>query len=66
MPANPKPWYKSKTLWLQALTIAAAALTALAGQTLIAEHPILAPLTLAILAAINAALRCITEKPLTL
>jgi len=36
---NEKPWYLSKTLWVNALTLAGSLLAVAAGSEMIAAHP---------------------------
>ncbi len=64
MAQQPKPWYKSRTIALNALTTVVVVLTALQGQSFVAEYP---RISLAITAAVsisNIILRSITSQPL--
>ena len=59
-----KSWYKSKTIWVNAITAGIATLTALQGQAIIAEYPKAAAALVAGIAALNVGLRIITFLPL--
>lgn len=60
----PKSLWQSKTFWVNALSAAAATLTALAGSELIATYPRAASVVGAVLAAVNIGLRIITDQPI--
>lgn len=53
-----KSWWKSKTLWVNAISIASIIIRAELGYTLTAEHEIL------ILGIVNLVLRLITKEQL--
>jgi hypothetical protein len=59
-----KPWWKSKTLWINSITAGIAVLTALQGQTIIQDHPQATAAIVAGLSALNIGLRLITYLPL--
>ena len=59
-----KPWYKSKTIWLNTITAGIAVLTALQGQQIVADNPKASALVLAGLSGLNIALRFVTILPL--
>lgn len=59
---EPKSWLASKTLWLNGLTLAAVVLTALSGSPII--PPTALPYVVGALAAVNFALRFLTDAPL--
>lgn len=61
----PKSLFASRTFWLNALTFAAALLTALSGMTE-AIPPAFMPHIVAALAAVNIALRMVTTQPVTI
>ena len=58
-----KSIWKSKTWWVNALTLAATVGTAIAGSDLIAEHPQAAAIAASVVAGVNMALRLITSVP---
>jgi hypothetical protein len=65
MAQQPKPWYKSRTINLNALTTIVVVLTALQGQSFVSEHP---RISLGITAAVSIAniiLRTITTQPVS-
>lgn len=55
-----KPWYQSKTLWANAIAILAIILQSVSGKEVIN-----ADAQMIILAAINLALRLVTNQPVT-
>lgn len=55
-----KPWWKSKTIWLNVLTVAVAAGGAIAGLPAGTTAPV------AIMAAVNAGFRAVTSQSITL
>lgn len=57
---NSKPWYTSKTLWIQGLTITAAVLTYVSGVDL---PPTAVIVIGSVLAGVNTAVRLITTQP---
>jgi len=62
----PKSLWQSKTFWVNALTAAAAALTALAGSEFVASYPRAVTAIGAVLAIVNIGLRIITDQPIKL
>ena len=58
----PKSLFQSKTFWLNALTAAAAILTALTGMTDVIP-PVVMPYIIAGLAGVNIVLRIVTTQP---
>lgn len=62
--AMSKPWFQSKTIWVNALTAGIATLTALQGQAIIADYPRASAAVVAGIAALNVGLRIITFLPL--
>lgn len=66
MAEDAKPWWQSRTLWANAVFAALTVLEANIG--LIKDHfgPVGYVGALAVIAAVNAALRLITTQPLTL
>lgn len=66
MPVTPtvKPWYKSRTVIVNALTAAVAVGTALAGQQIVKDYPSFAASLTASVAALNMALRFVTVLPI--
>jgi hypothetical protein len=64
MSANIKAWWKSKTIWINAITAATATLTALAGQQIVTDHPAISAGLVAALGGLNIVLRIITVLPI--
>ena len=64
MAAKTKSWWQSKTIWVNAITAATATLTVLAGQQIVADHPAASAAIVAVLGALNIALRIITVLPI--
>jgi hypothetical protein len=64
MSANSKAWWKSKTIWINAITAATATLTVLSGQQIVADHPAIAAGLVAALGGLNVILRIITVLPI--
>ena len=64
MAEKTKPWYASKTIWLNAVTAGVAVLTALQGQSIVQDNPSLAAGLVAALGAANVALRIISILPI--
>lgn len=56
-----KPWYTSKTLWVNVLTLAVLILGTLAARPELAEY---APTMATLLAVVNVVLRFVTTKGL--
>jgi hypothetical protein len=59
-----KVWWKSKTIWINAITAATATLTVLGGQQIVVDHPAIAAGLVAALGGLNIALRIITVLPI--
>ena len=59
-----KPWFASRTIWVQVLTFVAAFLAWLVGQPLVAQYPDVASALVGGTALLNVALRLITETPI--
>jgi len=57
-----KPWYKSRTVWTQIITLLVAVLTALVGQDF---NPKVVSALLIVLAGVNAVLRWLTDQRIT-
>lgn len=59
---SPKPWYKSKTIWLNVVTVLIVALTAISREMNLtaAQLEIIA----VVVAVLNIALRVIRDRPL--
>jgi hypothetical protein len=64
MAEKSKSWWQSKTIWVNAITAAAATLTVLAGQQIVADHPAIASVIVAVIGGLNIALRIITVLPI--
>lgn len=60
-----KPWYLSKTVWVNVLTLIVAILGLLAGNDLIAQHPQVVAAIASSVAAINVLLRFLTSDALS-
>lgn len=61
-----KKWWKSKTLWVNTIAAVAAVITSLLDTELVKQNPEVVLWFATILAGINALLRTITTKPITL
>lgn len=59
-----KSWFASKTIIVNALTLAASLLTVASGSDLIQQHPKVAAGIVAALASVNIGLRFITALPI--
>lgn len=57
-----KPWYRSKTLWVNVLVLLAAVLHAAGGVEWVSKSPHAAEGVAAMLALVNLALRMVTGK----
>lgn len=67
MPASDplaKPWWTSRTLWLNVLSLVVVVATAIADTQLVAEHPTLVLSLFAAINVANAILRWLTTQPL--
>lgn len=62
---DPKPIWRSRTFWVNALTAAVAALGALAGHEWIAQNPKLVGWIVFGIGVLGALLRLITTQPVT-
>lgn len=63
-PPKSKPWYLSKTVWVNVLTAAVAVGTVLGGQQIVTDNPGVAASLTAAVAGLNVVLRFITVQPL--
>lgn len=61
-----KPWYKSKTLWFNALVAAMATAEAMSGILRDELSPLVYVFAMMIVAAVNMGLRSVTERPITI
>lgn len=59
-----KTWFTSKTLIVNALTLAASLLTVAAGSDLVAQYPRAAATIAALISGVNIALRFVTIMPI--
>jgi hypothetical protein len=59
-----KAWWKSKTIWVNALSAGVAVLTALQGQAIVQDYPRASAAVVAGLGVLNIGLRIITYLPL--
>jgi len=59
-----KKWWQSKTVIVNALSAAAAVLTTLQGQAIVAEYPKATAIVVAALSGLNIALRFVTVLPI--
>jgi hypothetical protein len=59
-----KAWWQSKTIWINAITAAAATITVLAGQQIVTDHPAIAAGLVAALGVLNVALRIVSALPI--
>lgn len=62
-PMEPKSVLKSKTVWVNALILAAGVATYLSGHELIVENPAVVSILTVIVGGINVALRFFTKQP---
>jgi len=61
-----KPWYLSKTFWIQALTITAGIIGIVTASEVVANHPqLILVLTTLVLPIINLFIRWLTDQPIT-
>ena len=63
---NPKPWYKSLTVWASIVGVAIGCVGVIAGSDLIAEYPKLTAACGVIGGILGVVLRAITKQPITL
>jgi hypothetical protein len=63
VPSQSKSWWKSKTIWINAISAGIATLTALGGQAIVTDHPAIAAGLVAALGVLNVILRVITYLP---
>ncbi len=61
-----KPWWLSKTIWIAVLQIVSGVLASILAQEWVASHPQAVGVLIAIVGIINAVLRSITTKPISL
>lgn len=55
---------KSKTIWVNVLTIVAGIATYLGGSEIIAQYPVAVSLIAVVIGGLNVALRFLTSKPI--
>ena len=55
-----KPWWESRVIWLNAVTLVVSVLTALLGTQLVQDHPTVMSWMAASVAVANVVLRCLT------
>lgn len=58
---EPKPWYKSKTIWLNVVTVLIVALTAISREMSLTAVQL--EIIAVVVAVLNIALRVITDRP---
>jgi hypothetical protein len=63
-PKSPKPWFKSKTIWVNTLTAAIATLVTLGDQSIISDSPRASGVVLGALSVLNIALRIVSVAPI--
>jgi len=59
-----KSWAKSKSVWINMLTLAAGVIGYVAGHEVIAEYPTIVAALVAVLGGVNVALRFVTWQPI--
>jgi hypothetical protein len=62
--AKSKPFWQSKTILVNSLTLAASVIALVAGSDLIADHPGLTAALGVVLGGVNLVLRFVTSKPI--
>ena len=63
---NAKPWYKSKTIWVNLFTIVTTVGTVIVDENLLSDNPkVMAYITIAVAAA-NIGLRAVTSQAMSL
>lgn len=62
---NGKPLVKSKTFWINLVTIVAGIVTLIGGSDLIQENPQYAGLAATVIGVVNILLRLVTKEPVT-
>jgi hypothetical protein len=60
-----KPWWKSKTVWINVLTLVVALVVAIQDHQWIKTNPNLAAASTMLLAVINVFLRWLVDQPIT-
>ena len=60
-----KPWYKSKTVWVNILTLLVAIITSIQSHEWISNYPNLLAAFTMILAIVNVFLRWLVDQPIT-
>ena len=66
MPFAPKPILASRTFWINLASGAVALVTAVAGQSWVADNPALAAVSVAVLSVLNIGIRFLTDQPVKL
>lgn len=59
-----KPWYKSKTVWVNGASFVAATIAAWTNEPIVQQNPQIALKLTGILAALNLVMRFVTDKPI--
>ena len=62
-PMSPKPIVKSKTFWINMITIIAGLVTTVGGSDMIQNNPEYAGIAAAIIGVVNIAMRFMTKAP---
>ena len=65
MSVQTKPWYQSKTVWFNLLSGVSSVLATIVEKDWVAEHPEAIAVIGGVVAAINIALRFVTDKPVS-
>jgi hypothetical protein len=60
---EPKPWWKSKTIWVNVVVVLVAALTGAANSDAIREYPEVVALIGTLVGILNMLLRLVTRQP---
>jgi len=60
-----KPWYYSKIIWANLITLVIAITVAIAGSDLVTDYPQVSAVLLSVVSGLNIVLRWLTDKPIT-